>query len=192
MFLTVMTETCTQLYESMLAELQACREQGLPALKEIECCFSIACSCWNLVRKKLARHLFTSEEEEINFFKFQKPRFISEIIFYELLNHLEIFLPDGREHYRNLLLRERTRLEKLAWSQPEFFEYYKSGRTDEDRLYFLRCPERAAPELSPYDREGTTCTSKDYLAAQILALERYDELLQKRLAELDHGEPGAD
>jgi len=182
-----MKKTWDTLYESMLEEIRQCWGKGLPALSEIESCYHIACSHWNGVRKKLSCYLFETKGDEICFFKVWKPRFLSEIIFYERFNHLEVFKPDQLESYRNFLLRERTRLKKFVWDNKEFFEYYKSGDSSKDERYFLRKPEletgQATP--SPYDHDEKTCTTHDYLVAQLIALERYDHLLEKRISGLE-------
>lgn len=179
-----MKKFCTRLYQSMQEDLCTCRQRKLSRLQEIECSFQVACMYWSRLRKQLTVHVFETEIEEIDFFRNCKPMFISEIMFWELLNHLEIFRPERRESYRKLLLRENTRLEKFTWSHREFFDYYKSGETGRDWVYFVRRPDLISPDPSPYDRDGTTCTSHDHLVAQLLALERYDAFLQGILQKL--------
>lgn len=182
----VMKRTCNRLYESMQEELKMCMEQSLPPLAEIENCHQIVLDYWHLLREKLCTYSFPNAEEEVCFFKEWKPRFVSEIIFYELLNHIELFKPENSASYRNLLLREKRRLEKFVWNNGDFVEYYKSGETSKDEIYFVRNKnEGNAIEISPYDLNEKTSTAHDYQVAQIIALERYDQFLDKKLKELE-------
>lgn len=170
----------------MLRELHTGKQKNFPVLQEIEFCYHVVWKYWNIIREKYACYQFESVEEEIHFFRVYKPKFLSEISFYELLNHLELFSPHCKESYRTLLLREQTRLERFAWNNREFFEYYKSGQSHNDQNYFLRTQKPATNEakLSCYCDENTD-TSYDYVVAQIIALERYDKILKKRLQDLE-------
>lgn len=181
-----MNSVCNRLYESMQEELGECRKLALPALVEIETCHAITFDYWNLLRQKLGGYTFHDAGDEIRFYKVWKPRFVSEIIFYELMNHLELFRPETNRSYRNLLLREKTRLEKFAWNNSAFFEYYKSGDCSNDAIYFLPVNRQKGLELSSYDQDEKRSTNGDYLAAQLIALERYDALLKNKLLELQN------
>lgn len=176
-----MNQICNRLYQSMQEELGECRKLALPSLVEIENCHAITFDYWNLLRQKLAGYIFHDAVEEISFYKAWKPKFVSEIIFYELLNHLELFRPETTMNYRNLLLREKTRLEKFVWNNRAFFEYYKSGESSNDAFYFLPVNRQEGLELSSYDQDEKHSTNGDYPAAQLLALERYDKFLDEKL-----------
>ena len=178
-----MKSSLDHIYKLMQADLQVCQAKMLPVITEIECCFQIASTYCHLITKKATDHQFSTQAEEIYFFKVFKPRFVSEIIFYEFMNHLELFNPESKKNQCNLLLRERTRLEKLVWNNREFYEYYKSGETAKDEIYFVRSTLKS--ELPLYDYAEGMHSSHDYLIAQIIALERYDRLLEKRLKELN-------
>ncbi len=181
-----MKKTCEHLYQTMREDLEHCKRKHLPPVTEIECCYQIAAKYWGVLRQKAAKYEFGSKEDEIYFFKVCKPLFVSEIIFYELLYHLELFKPDTKENRRNLFLREKNRFAKLAWSNPEFFDYYKGGHTCKDEIYFVRSQDMTDdPNLAPYDYNNKTLTSHDYLVAQIMALERYDKYLDQKLKELN-------
>ena len=78
--------------------------------------------------------------------------------------------------------------EEFVWTHLDFYEYYKSGSCAKDHLYFLR--GRVSQEVFPIPGktiDERTSTSHDNLVAQILALERYDQLLVQKLMRLNKG-----
>ena len=183
-----MKDHCEVLYQSMQKELEQYRQIHLPAVQEIECCYQIVNQYWQRLRNLVSNHEFRNEREEIRFYKHCKPRFVAEIIYFELCYLLELFEPDNPEGRKNLLLRERNRLSKFVWTHLDFYEYYKSGSRAKDRMYFLRCHKRHPHSRNhEKDIEERTSTSHDNLVAQILALERYDQLLDQKLISLDRG-----
>jgi hypothetical protein len=163
----------------MHQELQDCVKRELSFCSEIECCYQLVTHYWILVKQIIRRYEFENTAEEIDFFKNCKPKFTSEIIYYELLYHFELFrTPEG---IKNLLLREKKRLPRLILAHADFFDYYKKGETYLDDQYFLRCVHKVKkPEnLSVYDEE-TTKSSHDQLIAQFIALEKYYHYLDEK------------
>jgi hypothetical protein len=178
-----MKEKAKHLYQQLQQDLQHCEEKNVCGLARIECCYQTANKYWLLLRTDLMDHEFASIEEEIDFFKSIKPLFTSEIVYYSLVYHAELFQPTKNSELRNLLLRERNRLSKFVWNNPDFYDYYKSGQNDKDEFYFTRANNDLSNIINApiHDADSTTATSHDYLVAQIIALERYDKYLDEKL-----------
>jgi len=183
-----MKQTCSMLYESMQKDLELCRKKQLPFTVEVECCYNMAVRYWSLIRKTVSCYQFRTVKAEIYFFKVDKPKFVSEIIYYELLYHLELFRPDSRSDLHKLLLREKNRLTKFIADNGEFYNYYQSGATCQDEKYFTRLKDYAKglEAIPPYDLEYTTLSLYDYKLAQICALIRFENYLDEKISEMGY------
>lgn len=179
-----MKQFVQQLYESMLEDLQHCRQKGLYEMEEIECCFQICIKYWALVRERLVHYQFDSQGAEIDFFKNSKPRFLSKVEYYNLLYHAQLFQPDyGSEALKKFWQREALRLEKFREENGEFYRYYKSGLSCKDDLFFVRTDDEFDELTEPrvYDMEPKARTSHDYLVSMLLALEDYQKWVLEQM-----------
>jgi hypothetical protein len=181
-----MKKRATYLYRFLQEDMQHCREKGFCVITEIECCYQMANKYWLLLRNELIRYQFETVAEEIEFFKKFKPLFTSEIVFYELVYHAELFKPEKKSDLRNLLLREKNRLSKFIWNNADFYDYYKMDDTSRDEIFFVRENNDYSnfPNAPAHDLEAKAATSHDYLVTQIIALERYDKYVEQKLQEL--------
>jgi len=181
-----MRERAIYLYQLMQQDLKYCRDKNLPTVSEIECCYQMAIKYWQLLRRELSDFIFKTQEEEIDFFKACKPLFTSEIIFFELVYHLELFHPEDPDKLKNLLAREKNRFSKFVWNNAEFYEYCKTGETKNDETHFVRANSDLSnfKNAPAHDLDEKAATSHDYLVAQLIALERYDKYVEKRIKEL--------
>ena len=178
-------------WERLLIELQAVLQDCLrlppdDPLKIIECCFIKSDQYWMKVKNQVSIFSFPSAAEEIHFFKYLKPSFTSEVEYYNLLYHVEIFKPLSAEDLRSFWLREQQRLDDFIREHEAFYRYYKSGGTDKDEEYFIRAnnqPVRLA-EAKIYDRDTNATTGYDHLITSILALEKFNAYVKERLEAL--------
>lgn len=185
-----MKEICNQLQQSMLKDIAELKQKQLPAIEEIEGCFQIATKYWSLVKEKLASYRFESIEEEIELFKSRKPLFTSEIEYYSLVSFAVLTqdkITDPVE-LSNFVGREGQRFNKFVERNRLFYWYYKNGRTDRDKEWFVKVKKESTGlqenKITPADEE--IATSHDHLIATLLALERYDEYIKERLLELNN------
>ncbi|MBO9684546.1 MAG: RteC domain-containing protein [Flavisolibacter sp.] len=179
-----MKQLIQQLYESMLEDLQHCKRKQLIWVEEIECCFQICVKYWRQVRERIVHYEFNNCKEEIEFFKMVKPLFTSRIEYYNLLYHAELFEPEqGTEGCKKFWQREAQRLDKLKEEHESFYDYYKSGCTCDDSLYFTRTQNVADIFLEGrvYDMDSRASSSHDHLVASIMALEEYMKYVEGKL-----------
>jgi hypothetical protein len=132
-------------------------------------------------RKRIRKEGFQSTDDEIHFFKYVKPRVNSYLIFFSVLAEIEAnkmllsttelsdFI-DKKQRMFRYILRENV----------EFTQYYRSGMTHLDSIYFVR-----EANLSTFTKHSTNQlldpefnTSHDLVAANIMAF----DLFQKHLS----------
>ena len=175
-----------KLLSALQADLNNCLQQTTDPLKTIECCFIKSEQYWTLVKNQVSQHRFSSTTDEIRFFKHIKPAFTSQVEYYNLLYHVEIFKPVSAEDRRAFWLRERQRLDDFIAGHNSFYQYYKGGDTSSDERYFTRAgsqPEHLQ-EAKIYDRDANATTGYDHLITSILALEKFAAYVDDKLAAL--------
>lgn len=159
-------------------------------MQELDCCFQICTSYWAIVKDRVASCDFETINEEIYFFKKIKPLFTSEIEYYGFVSFAEITKEKEADpvELQRFWSNETLRMEKFIKANQDFYEYYKSGKSDKDAIFFTRENSDLSNFLKakPYDLETNATTSHDYLVSGILALEKYQNYLQKERLNFFH------
>lgn len=127
------------------------------------------------LKKKVIQHEFSSNREEIYFFKHIKPHALGKLIFYNKISRIETVRPvdDGTiyfVYYTELMEKLKIEFEEyLIFS--EFYRYYKSGRTDKDEIYFKLGNINFQEGLNSFVFEADVqfSTYYDYKIARIIA-----------------------
>lgn len=133
---------------------------------------------------------FKNTEEEINYFKHIKSKFLRDLIYYAELYHLEALKPltdkETIEHYlKNILTNYRQYFERNL----TFYNYYRLGKTHMDHLLFTRDAE--APHLPPehiIDSDSHLSTAHCYKLARLQALETLKGQIQNNISSLHRQE----
>jgi len=135
-----MNQRFGQLYESLLKDIDACRQKYTCLQKQIEQSFLFCNQYLAIVRRELISYIFQTAADEIYFFKCLKPLFAAELEYYSLYYHAQLFKNEVYDpvKIKQFWNREASRLEKFTCGQREFYEYYKSGYTDKDIQLFTR------------------------------------------------------
>jgi len=105
---------------------------------------------WASFKKEILGYQFASLQEEIDFFKVMKPLFTSKMEYFLLL----------ADDIKNPYLRHKRFKEEHA----DFYQYYTSGRTENDHEWFI---QRSNME-----------SSHDHLVSRLLAL---NELVHRHI-----------
>jgi hypothetical protein len=158
------------MYDAMIAEMNECLRQNHDLRTSIECCFNVGQSYSAQVQKILEDYKFPSGKDEIYFYKTVKPLFKSQLEYYNLVYHAELFKPTTNPgEMKEFWVKEHQKLDRFILDHTDFHTYYKKGATNLDEQYFL------SPDQTVY---------YDDLIAQLLALERYDQYTQKELSKI--------
>lgn len=121
----------------------------------------------------LKKHAFSSIEEEIHFFKVQKPNLMALIIFYKEVLCIEAAKPATKplqkKHYLDVLEKCNNYFKK----EHKLFKYYKANENVFDKIYFTRNSKKDLLETECFqmnvDPKVSTCY--DYKLAKIMAYE---------------------
>lgn len=138
------------------------------------------------VKKLLIEDGFKNDEEEINFFRSIKPQILGKLIYYNKIYRIETTCPvsSGKMYYSyfstQLANLKREYIEHIC--NTDFYRYYRSGRTDRDKTYFIRGNINYNDGLNSivFEIDPEFSTFFDYKTARIIANELlYTYLLTK-------------
>ena len=144
-----------------------------------------------LLKEFLQSNNFNSIEDEINFFKVQKPSVISKLIYFNAIYKIEAKKPyGGKQAIETYLNNEMLELKRFYDKNAEFYKYYRTGSNYLDHKYFVRGEHDIKLSLDTYyfEADHTFSTSHDYKVAKIIANDLIQTYLKKRLANITNGE----
>ena len=144
-------------------------------------------SVLNDLREKIQTYVFPSKEDEILFFKTQKPEILARLLFFYKIYRIEAQCPNGSDEVvRNYINRELDNLTYFINSNLDFYQYYRSGSTVYDEYYFVRgkADLRLCTDSAQFDKDPNFSTGYDYKVAKIIANEMLRIYLNKRLQKL--------
>ncbi|MDV2466332.1 tetracycline regulation of excision, RteC [Elizabethkingia anophelis] len=114
---------------------------------------------------------FENEQEEIHFFKYQKPAIIAQLIYYNAIYKIEARKPYGTKSIRKYLNKELKKLKRFFDNNLDFYKYYRSNNSFLDENFFVRGKHDIKLWLDTYyfQSDQTFSTSHDYKVAKIIA-----------------------
>ena len=129
-----------------------------------------------LLRKEVIKNGFSSTQEEIDFFKNQKPYIKGRLKFYLALNDYYLNKPTGeKSKIRKYINIKLSKISNENCKYNGFRNYIKLEKIYKDNLYFLRTPNQlellieGTPFNNPNIFENPDfCTSRDHLVAKIV------------------------
>lgn len=163
-----------ELYERLTYSLASFSEKDLNPSEVLSQSLKIIRVCLNELKDAFLSHPFCAKEDEIHFFKCIKPKFYEERIFCLEIYNLEMNRPVGtRQTIKTFYEEELNLIERFFRQNAFLYQYYRSGATELDDLYFVRgveLPTTLFPEGREPDSDFTT--NADYLFAKFRAYER--------------------
>lgn len=142
----------------------------------------------NDLRIKVQNYIFLTKEDEILFFKTQKPEILARLLFFYKIYRIETQCPNGSdEAIRNYINRELDNLTYFFNRNLDFYQYYRSHSTMYDKYYFVRgkADIRLYADSAQFDKDPNFSTGYDYTVAKILANEMLRIYLNQRLQLLE-------
>ena len=92
----------------------------------------------NDLRMKIQTYIFPTKEDEILFFKTQKPEILGRLLFFYKIYKIETQCPNGSDEViRNYINRELDNLTYFFNRNLDFYQYYRSHSTVYDEYYFV-------------------------------------------------------
>ncbi|WP_149914630.1 RteC domain-containing protein [Sphingobacterium cavernae] len=114
---------------------------------------------------------FKNVDEEIRFFKYQKPTIVAKLIYYNAIYKIETKKPYGAKPIRKYLNRELKKLKRFFDNNLDFYKYYRSNNSFLDESFFVRGKHDIKLWLDTYyfQSDQSFSTSHDYKVAKIIA-----------------------
>ena len=142
----------------------------------------------NDLKTKLQTYSFPAKEDEITFFKTQKPEILGRLLFFYKIYRIETQCPNGSDDViRSYINRELDNLTYFFNRNLDFYQYYRSHSTLYDEYYFVRGKSdlRLCTDSAQFDKDPNFSTGYDYKVAKIIANEMLRIYLNKRLVKLE-------
>jgi|GEM_PF-1721384 len=173
-----------QLYMEMLEKLSGCNDGSEDRLLLAEKCVQVAADYISRLRSWVDERPFSSEEEEVFFFKRIKPRFHCQLLFYQYLYILELHVPLEHKKLRKYLKRKRRLAQQHVEENHRLYEYLLTGQSHMDSLYFTRINNaRPLPaDVILMDGHPDFSSPLDGRVAELLKSQMLVEYLEERLA----------
>lgn len=171
------------LYQQMKADLEDLNNSTMPKNQMLKDAILIVQKYLAQLKALVEANSFKDEEEEIWFFKTEKPRFYRWLIFYTELFAIDNTKPVTgekgiKEHY-NDQMRYINRFFRLH----EFhYQYFRMDSEELDRLYFLRGTTSSNLDMSLVPRvDPSFGTGHEYLFSNFKAYEMLQRYLSDQL-----------
>lgn len=138
---------------------------------------------------------FKNTQEEILFFKEQKPSIVSKLIYYNAIYNIEAKRPyGGKQVIEAYLNNEMLELKCFYDKNTEFFKYYRTNSSHLDHKYFIRGQHDIKLSLDSYyfESDQNFSTSHDFKVARIIANDLIQTYLENQIGNLKIGEIESD
>ena len=142
----------------------------------------------NDLRTKIQSYVFSTKEDEILFFKTQKPEILGRLLFFYKIYRIETQCPNGsNDVIRSYINRELDNLTYFFNRNLDFYQYYRSHSTIYDEYYFIRgkADLRLCTDSAQFDKDPIFSTGYDYKVAKIISNEMLRIYLNKRIVKLE-------
>ncbi|QXV64007.1 RteC domain-containing protein [Mucilaginibacter sp. 21P] len=137
------------------------------------------------LKRYISTYAFADTAEEIHFFKEVKPLFYSKYIYFiNVYNYLMQLPAGGEDALRSYINFQLTDLQRFFDSNKAFYQYYRSGSTQMDAVYFTRGGFDVQMELEDFEEDEQYSTSHDYKLSKIIANEKFQDYLNLELARI--------
>ena len=173
------TETLYKL-ETEIDELEI--EADCP-IQRIETVIHIIVEYLSELKRYVLKRGFKNTEEEIQFFKHQKPAIVSKLIYYNAIYKIESKKPNEKKSARKYFNTELKKLKRFFDNNLDFYKYYRSNNSFVDEKFFVRGKHdiRLWLDTFYFEADHRFSTSHDYKVAKIIANDLIQVYLEDRL-----------
>lgn len=166
--------------ETAIQELEI--ETGCP-IERVEAVIKLIIQSLADLKGFVLKNDFKNAEEEIHFFKYQKPVIVSKLIYYNAIYKIETQKPYGTKSIRKYLTKELKKLKRFFDHNLDFYKYYRSNNSFLDESFFVRGKHDIKLWLDTYyfQSDQTFSTSHDYKVAKIIANDLIQVYIENQL-----------
>jgi hypothetical protein len=169
--------------EKLQREIEHCETVNTETVPCIECCFRISTSLYHELICETLERGFECEIERRHFVKTVLPKAASRVEYYRLVHYYELFKPPkDSEPFAEFYQRELKRIEIFLEHHQVFVNYYISGRTDLDEVYFneVEMPDELTLVIT---EKAISKDAYNIIAIRLLALMDFHIYLKNQLHE---------
>lgn len=160
----------TEVYKLSLKQISECER-----LKET---VGLCKKALNILKKYLLGYFFDGIDEEIEFFKYIKPKFYSKYIYYISVYNYHIKKPTGSEDSLTTYISSQLADVKLFFDKNQvFYQYYRANLNYLDSSYFTRGNFDVHTEIDDFQGDENFSTTHDYKISKLIANELFQEYL---------------
>lgn len=153
------------------------------SIQRIEAVINVVLKCLAEVKEYVLNSGFKNLDEEIYFFKYQKPVIVSKLIYYNAIYKIETKKPYGAKPIRKYLNIELKKLKRYFDNNLEFYKYYRTNNSFVDDKLFVRGKHDIKLSLDTvyFETDHRFSTSHDYKVAKIIANDLIQVYLEDQL-----------
>ena len=153
------------------------------SIERIEAVIQLIIKCLSDVKHYVLKRGFKNVDEEIRFFKYQKPIIVSKLIYYNAIYKIETRRPYGNKRTKKYFVKELKKLKRFFDNNLDFYKYYRSNNSFVDEKFFVRGKHdiRLWLDTFYFEADHRFSTSHDYKVAKIIANDLIQVYLEDRL-----------
>ncbi len=153
------------------------------SLQRIEMAVEFIVNTLSKLKEFVIKKGFKNIQEEIHFFKHQKPLIVAKLIYYNAIYKIETKKPHGRKLIRKYLNKELKKLKRFFDNNLEFYRYYRTNNSIIDDKLFVREKHNLKLSLDTiyFETDHRFSTSHDYKVAKIIANDQIQVYIEDQL-----------
>lgn len=166
--------------ETAISELESGTDSSM---QRTEAIIDLIVKCLSKIKEYISKKGFKNINEEIHFFKYQKPIIVSKLIYYNAIYKIETRKPYGAKRIRKYFTKELKKLKRFFDNNLDFYKYYRSNNSFLDENFFVRGKHdiRLWLDTFYFEADHQFSTSHDYKVAKIIANDQIQVYLEDRL-----------
>ncbi len=189
----MMRKFTEKLFTELEQELSVYAELGtLPVRKVTGALHSIQ-TAFEKLKRFIADTAFKNQDDEIAFFKYEKPKFMAEHFFAMEIFTIETARPlNDTATLKAFYEQELKYIHRFLEQNKFLYSYYQFDLKELDHLLFVRGGKPVdipVPDMVGLDPTFTTCC--DMLWSKFMAFERLEQWLQNEISELNGSSGGS-
>lgn len=153
------------------------------SIKKFEAVIELIVQSLADLKEYVLKNEFKNLQEEIHFFKYQKPVIVSKLIYYNAIYKIETRRPYGNKRIKKYFIKEIKKLKRFFDNNLDFYKYYRSNNSFVDEKFFVRENHdiRLWLDTFYFEADHRFSTSHDYKVAKIIANDLIQVYLEDRL-----------
>lgn len=186
-----MNQFIENLYNQMIETLQHALIGQENILLQAEQACQVAETSLRTLRDFILSNIFRDQEEEIRFFKEEKPLFLKEFIYYAELFYVESTLPAGSKEIQIAHFEQNLERIHIYFQRNNYlYTYYRTGKTYLDHVFFLHNAEDIPLQPSySFDLDPRFSTVCSFKLSKLMAFEELHDYLQASICRLEDTSP---